>query len=264
VADYRLHKKELRMKENCSKFCRYFFNLNKIKLKRRISVLAFIIILIFASTLCIAQGVWELQSPIPTNEDLNDIYCLPGSTIAWAVGSNGTVVKTYDGNTWAKLNSGTNSELQSVYFIDANTGWAVSIDGKIIKTTNGGSNWTAQSSGITQPLRAVQFVSKTVGWIAGDYTYENKGVILKTINGGDTWTIQTIAGYQFWNMFFVNSSTGWIVAWNGEILKQQMVAQTGCNKVPISIIFSESILLILIPDGWLDPVERFIKPRMEE
>lgn len=217
----------------------------------RISDLAYAIILFFLSTVCSAQGVWELQNPIPTNEELNDIYCLPGSTITWAVGSNGTVLKTYDGNTWTKLNSGTNLYLQSVFFFDTNTGWSVASDGTIIKTTNGGSKWTVQTSGTTQPLRVVQFLSKDEGYAVGSYTYENKSVFLKTINGGETWTVNIIAGYQIVSMFFINSNVGWASGWNGAILK---TSDGGINWIPQTIGTTSdlrSIYFINATTGWV-------------
>ena len=44
------------------------------------------------------------------------------------------------------------NSLSSVYFTDANTGYAVGGFGTIVKTTNGGTTWTALSSGTTNDL----------------------------------------------------------------------------------------------------------------
>ena len=48
------------------------------------------------------------------------------------------ILKTIDGgNKWTKLNSVTNEQLNSIFFTDANTGYAVGNNGTILKTTNG-------------------------------------------------------------------------------------------------------------------------------
>ena len=40
--------------------------------------------------------------------------------------------------------------LNSVYFIDTNTGWAVGDDGTMLKTTDGGLTWSLIPSGRTE------------------------------------------------------------------------------------------------------------------
>ena len=51
-------------------------------------------------------------------------------------------MKTTDaGASWGFLTSGTNIDLKSVYFTDANTGYAVGESGLILKTIDAGANW---------------------------------------------------------------------------------------------------------------------------
>jgi photosystem II stability/assembly factor-like uncharacterized protein len=188
-------------------------------MKRKFSRLVLYLFFLFFSISSHAQGVWELQNPIPTSEYLESIFCMPNSTTAWTVGANGTILKTVDGNSWVRLNSGTTSYLESAFFYDSNIGWAVGREGTIIKTNNGGSSWTAQTSGVTNPLRSVCFIDKNTGWIAGDFTYENKSSIIKTINGGNSWIAQIIVGYRILAIHFVNSNIGWAVGVSGAILK---------------------------------------------
>jgi hypothetical protein len=96
------------------------------------------------------------------------------------VGVDGTVLKTTDGGTnWSSQTIG-RIQLNSVYFTDKNTGWAVGVDGIILNTTNGGIDWTFQTYGADY-LSSIYFTDKNTGWIVGDY-----GTILKTTNGGIT------------------------------------------------------------------------------
>jgi photosystem II stability/assembly factor-like uncharacterized protein len=51
-------------------------------------------------------------------------------------------LKTIDaGANWSFLTSGTTIDLKSVYFTDANTGYAVGESGLILKTIDAGANW---------------------------------------------------------------------------------------------------------------------------
>jgi photosystem II stability/assembly factor-like uncharacterized protein len=109
---------------------------------------------------------------------------------------------------WFPQNSGTTDSLNSVYFTDANTGFAVGEDGIILKTVDGGTNWEPQNSGITNNLHSVFFNDSNTGYAVGD-----SGKILKTTNGGDLWSIQTSGIINDLNsVFFINTDTGYTVS----------------------------------------------------
>ncbi len=62
---------------------------------------------------------------------------------------------------------GTASDLRSVFFVDAQVGWAVGDKGLILHSEDGGKSWRAQSSGTAGMLDSVFFVSPKVGWAVG-------------------------------------------------------------------------------------------------
>lgn len=69
---------------------------------------------------------------------LRDIYFADPVT-GFIVGSGGKILKTINGGTsWDSLPSGTNKDLQAVYFTDLNFGTSVGFDGIIIHTNSGG------------------------------------------------------------------------------------------------------------------------------
>jgi photosystem II stability/assembly factor-like uncharacterized protein len=116
---------------------------------------------------------------------------------------------------WLWQNSGTTSNLLSVYFIDSNTGWAVGDVGTILRTIDGGSNWIIQTNITTNSLRSVYFTDSDTGWVVGD-----SGTILKTTDGGNNWVSQSIESTNdLSSVFFTDSFTGWTVGYNGTILK---------------------------------------------
>ena len=81
----------------------------------------------------------------------------------YAVGKNGTVVKTNDaGYHWINQNAATTKNLNAVDFIDENTGVAVGNNGIIIKTINGGATYSQQCalSNVTEPTTMKFYVSQ--------------------------------------------------------------------------------------------------------
>jgi photosystem II stability/assembly factor-like uncharacterized protein len=92
---------------------------------------------------------------------------------------NQIILKTTDGGTiWTALSSGTNIPLYSVYFTNANIGYAVGWGGTILKTSDAGNTWIASPSGTSNLLRSVYFTDANTGYVVGD-----GGTILKTTNG---------------------------------------------------------------------------------
>lgn len=102
----------------------------------------------------------------------------------WAVGENGTIIKTINGGTtWAQQEidgSLSSVSLRSVYFTDAQNGIVVGDAGTMLTTTDGGTTWTLLSQPpTTQDLKRVKFTDASNGWIVG-----GNGVILRTTTGG--------------------------------------------------------------------------------
>src|ERR1035438_9811671 len=76
---------------------------------------------------------------------------------------------------WTPLMSGTTNSLNSVYFINTNTGYVAGDSGTILKTINGGISWSKLSSGTMKHLASVYFTSDNTGVVVGD-----SGTLLKT------------------------------------------------------------------------------------
>jgi len=105
---------------------------------------------------------------------------------------------------WTNLNSGTDSSLNSVQFINSLTGWCIGNGGIILNTTNGGFTWEKQNSGFNFNLNSMCFTSLTTGYIAGD-----SGLIIKTTNGGKSWNRTSLISYHnLTSLNFINDSTG--------------------------------------------------------
>lgn len=107
--------------------------------------------------------------------DANTGYVIDGSTMFKTVDAGATwtnlLLYDYSINSYYYLNS--------LYFTNANTGYAVGRSGTIIKTIDGGITWTKLSSGTTNNLFSIFFPDDNTGYAVG-----GRGTILKTNNGG--------------------------------------------------------------------------------
>jgi len=124
--------------------------------------------------------------------------------------------KVFSQTGWVEINTGFNRIITDVYFINANTGWAVG-DSIIIKSTNGGLNWTRQDYNylnIRTTLNTVRFINENTGYAAGghhsgfyDFYFQ---YIFKTTNGGAVWNllyhVQGSAGSVFTRIFPVSQN----------------------------------------------------------
>ncbi len=134
----------------------------------------------------------------------------------------GVIKHTIDGGrTWAtqfKELRGTSrfgTDLFSVYFLDANTGWVAGSAGLILHTRDGGNSWEKQKSGSSQfDLQDIRFLNHQNGWIAGiKYNDGWTGVILRTDDGGNQWKVQySMKKIGFTSLFFIDNRSGWAIA----------------------------------------------------
>ncbi len=134
----------------------------------------------------------------------------------WAVGTKGTIL--HDDGSWTPQDSGTNKTLNEVYFVDEYNGWAVGEGGTILHYN--GTTWAAQTSGTTENLNDVYFLDQMRGWAVGE-----NGTILKTWEGGASWVQQTSidppTNIDFNGVAITVGTqiTGWVVGELGHIRK---------------------------------------------
>jgi photosystem II stability/assembly factor-like uncharacterized protein len=136
----------------------------------------------------------------------------------WAAGYGGEVIHTTDGGeNWFSQDNLGYQDIYKLYFIDSNNGWAAGgsydfqtgiYERVIYNTTNGGNNWGLQYGMVYESqLHSIYFTDATTGYAAGE-----SGIIMKTTDGGNNWVeIQNISGFNFADISFTNSSTGFVV-----------------------------------------------------
>ena len=153
------------------------------------------------------------------NQFINDVIFINAYTGWFAAGdgiSHDYIYNTIDGGSnWSIQYTGTGFiDINSITFINQNTGFAVGYGGQVLKTTNSGLNWNSQNSGTNLSLYSVSFVSASSGWACSE-----GGMVIKTTNGGANWTNQIITNHSLASIYFVNENTGWVVGGDSTIWK---------------------------------------------
>ncbi|SDM70506.1 Por secretion system C-terminal sorting domain-containing protein [Catalinimonas alkaloidigena] len=192
--------------------------------------------------------------------DLYDIARAEEDTL-YAVGEEGTLLRSVDGENWLPQTSGVEVNLRGVAF-GGGTGWAVGDSATVLTLSQAGSwqtqatplatmvhlhdiaamdamhawavgtagtilhydgtTWTEQTTPVTTTLHAVTFADAMSGWAVGD-----SGVVLSTTDGGQVWNLMpTGVLASLYGVHFPTPEVGYAVGARDYILKTQDGGQT--------------------------------------
>ena len=123
--------------------------------------------------------------------------CFVDPEHGWAVGDRGTIWHTEDGGKhWHLQESNVACRLDSVDFIDRQTGWAAggsshpythTSSGVLLRTSDGGRHWSEGPKLLLPALKRVRFFNPRRGWaIGGSSAMFPSGVFLSD-DGGRSW-----------------------------------------------------------------------------
>ena len=143
---------------------------------------------------------------------------------------------------WSAQNSGTSNRLLSIYFLNADLGWAAGNDGTILKTTNGGMDWVPLNIGTLDNIHAIFFIDSLVGWaVLYEFLPDRHGSIIQSTDGGMSWNVQlSITGYTFHSIHFNDENIGWVAGSDGIVFHTTNGGNTWLQQFPSG--------------GWLWPI----------
>jgi photosystem II stability/assembly factor-like uncharacterized protein len=141
---------------------------------------------------------------------LTSVQC-PSSTICYAAGDRGTVLKsdTDGGNSWTTLSTSWGNPLYGLSCPSTTSCFAVDNYGYVIQTSDGGATWQDDQTPATTPdtnvpgsggpnpyagLFGITCTSTTTCIAVGGYQPSGNAPIEVTTNGGTTWTADSASG----------------------------------------------------------------------
>ncbi len=163
-------------------------------------------------------GVWNNVSNVRTGIstvtgfDMFDNIGFASPTIS--PDGNNTIYKTDDfGDNWRLVyNDAIFGNVQAIFCLDTSNIWAAGIYGQMYRSIDGGENWTIETMPAIDYVHAVFMFSTTSGFAVG-----NNGKLF--IYDG-TWKLTPSGTTEHLkDIFFIDANTGWIVGFNGTILK---------------------------------------------
>ncbi len=173
----------------------------------------------------------------------------------WACQYSGVLLKTTNGSSsWNSVNTGFNVTLQSIFFINNNTGWAGGIQsyplGVMIKTTNGGNNWFPLSQNMNHEVTNIFFINSFKGFYCSPFT-DTIGI---TYNGGNNWTNIKVGNGQPVNMlFFKDTLNAWALG-NYHYISKTTDGGLNWIVIPNQIGNTQYIYFLNLNTGWItDP-----------
>jgi len=161
-------------------------------------------IIILSSAVTQAQYGWQWANPSPTGNNISGIQFVNNNT-GFGVSYCDLVKTTNAGLNWSLIYTNKNVNINSSYFINSQTGFAVGLQGTILKTTNGGNIWSTQYNGWEN--NTLFFASALSGWFTS--FNGSTATILATTNGGVNWFAQFSNSSYYFSMDFISTLTGW-------------------------------------------------------
>ncbi|HEY1450154.1 MAG TPA: hypothetical protein VGF47_04315 [Solirubrobacteraceae bacterium] len=142
------------------------------------------------ASVSVGQSGWAWGNPSPQGNTLRSIAF--AGPLGYAVGDNGTALKTLDGGaTWSGLATGTSGQLTRVQIVDPETVVVASSNGCVLRiSTNGGAVFTriftVAEANCPDQVQAFSFISSQVGFLL-----LRNGSVLATHDGGQTFSRET-------------------------------------------------------------------------
>jgi photosystem II stability/assembly factor-like uncharacterized protein len=162
-------------------------------------------------------GSWKtvVSGSIPF---MNDLY-FQDTKLGWAVGADGTLLKTTDGGTqWQMQTLNTSENLLSITFLSQTEGIILGSRGLVLSTGDGGNSWQPIQTGASAGLFGSDFVDANTGLVVG-----SGGTVLKTGDGGKSWREQPgttgVGDFTLRAIHFTDAQTGYIAGNGGALLK---------------------------------------------
>lgn len=162
-----------------------------------------------------AGANWSSASGLEQN--VQDV-CYADETILYAVGSNETISKSFNGgNSWTEIYSGTNDNFFLGVDFKKNFGVIAGQDGIMMHTNNAGDDWNTFATGY-HDFQGVHVFNTDSAYVAG-----SDEDVYKTIDGGENWAIEDDgpSDNHIYKVKFAADGTGFLCGSQGLIKRKE-------------------------------------------
>ncbi len=122
--------------------------------------------------------------------------------IGFAVGLGLQLKTTSGGITWDKFEFNVNCLMTKILFINSQTGFAAGLSGNIFKTNDQGNSWSKSNNNSDGHIYDFCFANGSIGYAAGQKE------IVKTVDGGNTWNVLTNSPTEIYFIHFADILNG--------------------------------------------------------
>lgn len=142
---------------------------------------------------------------------------------------------------WEPQRSGTFAWLHSIYFLDAQRGWAVGGNGALLATVDGGGSWLVKPRPTEDALRDVYFADAQNGWLVCERAVyrlatkdEPRTYLMSTADGGTSWKRVNVLGVdvdaRLVRALFAPDGRGWTFGEAGALYVTRDYGQTWARQ----------------------------------
>ena len=125
--------------------------------------------------------------------------------LAGAASDNGVIKHTENGGTSWEIEIIPANRMNSIFFADQNSGWAVGDNGAIFHKAHADSTWNIQDCGSTNDLTSVSAINPHQVWVAG-----KEGIIYHSNDDDETWFPEdSKVTDNLSSIFILNGESGW-------------------------------------------------------
>lgn len=167
-----------------------------------------------------------------TEAGWNNSFWFTDTDHGWFGTNLSKVWRTTDGGTtWSSAASGAVNSY-GVAFKDNNNGIVGHSTGAIRVSTNGGATWTSVTSPTTSPIIGLSHLAGTnLAWIG------IAGTPYRSTNNGTNWSSQSLYPFtgSLQHLYFADTSNGWTVTSNGEVLRYRPAGTVGVEEIAENI-----------------------------
>lgn len=189
-------------------------------------------------------GVWTELNPNVRRTDYLGVSFI-NQDIGWAVGAEGSIIKTTDGGlNWRSINSGVSVVLKTLGSFNGNIIITAGDFGTVLLSADLGETWQQLNIGATSNFWNIQFITEDIAWLVGE-----GGNCYRTTDGGYNWDLITtpLGSLPHWDVSFIDSNTGYICSDLGKVIKTTdggndwNLMQAGDNNALYTIVAVDSV-----------------------